>query len=1040
MLKLKQITKVYGDNNNRVQALRGLDVCFRANEFVAILGHSGCGKTTLLNIIGGLDQYTSGDLVIAGRSTKEFKDRDWDTYRNHSIGFVFQSYNLIPHQTVLSNVELALTLTGVSKAERRRRAKEALERVGLGDQMHKRPNQMSGGQMQRVAIARALVNDPEILLADEPTGALDSETSVQVMEILKEVARDRLVIMVTHNPELAEQYATRIVRLKDGRIIDDSSPYSEAEEANEHFVKNQKEKTKKPSMSMGTALGLSMNNLMTKKGRTILTAFAGAIGIIGIALILSLSNGIQTYINQVQEETLSSYPIEIEAETMDMSSLMSTLMGARTEETDRDTDGYIYANSVLFEMMNSVNSAEMQTNNLAAFRDYLEDADSDISQYTSGIQYSYDLDLQIFTEDPAGTIVKSDIQGLMEEAMGSIYGESASSTMSSYMQTMEGFGAMSLWEEMLPGENGQVVSDMLTEQYDLIYGQWPENYDEVVLVVSQNNELSDLMLYALGMKDQSDVQEIAEASMKHNEIEIRGAQSWTYEDICQKTFKVLLPAQCYEYDSASGSYTDLRESTAGLEYLYNSSDLGVTMKIVGIIRPNKDATSTMLSGAIGYTSLLTDHVLEQLEDEALIQTQQNNPETDVFTGLPFRTDDYQEPSDAEKREAILAYIDEQDTTQKAAMYLDIASQPSEDFLDQTVNEQMDGLTRADIEEMVLEQYAEEMGVDAETIQGYIAEMDDETLFSNVETALRQTVTEQYIESTKEQLSAMTNEQLAANLDLGNLSDADLEAIQSLSAIPQAQLAVMLQNGEITQEQFGLSQMPAEQLAMLQLSDGQYAYLYDAYMPATVSSSSYEDNLDLLGYVDKDTPSAIYIYASTFSDKDSIADCIASYNANADSEDDEITYTDYVAILMSSITTIINAISYVLIAFVAISLVVSSIMIAIITYISVLERTKEIGILRAVGASKGDISRVFNAETLIEGFVSGAMGIVVTLLLLIPINAIVQHLTGIENLRAILPWQAALILIAISMLLTFLAGLVPSKMAARKDPVEALRTE
>ena len=1040
MLKLKQITKVYGAGENQVQALRGLDICFRANEFVAILGHSGCGKTTLLNIIGGLDQYSSGDLLIAGRSTKEFRDRDWDAYRNHSIGFVFQSYNLIPHQTVLANVELALTLSGVSKAERHRRAKEALEQVGLGDQMHKRPNQMSGGQMQRVAIARALVNDPEILLADEPTGALDSETSIQVMEILKEVARDRLVIMVTHNPELAERYATRTVRLLDGRIVSDSNPYSEAEEALEQAEKAHTG-TKKPSMSMVTALGLSMNNLMTKKGRTILTAFAGAIGIIGIALILSLSNGIQTYINQVQEDTLSSYPIQIQAETTDMTAMMTTMMGAHDEALeDRADDGRIHGSTVLYDMMNSLTSAETQTNNLRAFRTYLQDPDSPIRAYSSAIQYTYDLNMEIYAQDPDGEIVKSDIMDLIEQSLSSIYGEGASGLSSAYMNNMMGFGSMKVWEEMLPGENGEAVSPLVQEQYDLVYGSWPERYDEVVLVVNGRNELPDLMLYALGLKEISGVDAIAEASLNQTEIPVEEDESWTYEELCGKTYKMLLPAACYEKDPATGAYTDLRSTEAGLEFLYNADNTGVTLKVVGIIRPNPDATATMLSGSMAYTSLLTDYVLEELESQPILAAQLADPDTDVITGLPFPTQDDPEPTDQEKRAAILEEIALQDTAGKAAMYLDVASRPTEEFLDATVSQQMEGLSRADIEAQVTQVYAQEMGVDEATVRDYIADMTDEDLFSRVEDAIRQQATEQYTASVREQLSAMTSEQLASNLDLGNLSDEDLNAILELQDLPGDTLAAMMQAGQITQEQLALAQLPAQQLASLQLSDSQYAYLYDHYMPPTHSDSTYEDNLELLGYVDKDTPTAISIYASTFADKDAIADCITTYNSAVDNPDDEITYTDYVALLMSSITTIINAISYVLIAFVAISLVVSSIMIAIITYISVLERTKEIGILRAVGASKGDISRVFNAETLIEGFVSGVMGIGVTLLLLLPINAIVQHLTGIESLSAILPWQAAVILIAISMVLTVVAGLVPSKLAAKKDPVEALRTE
>lgn len=993
MLRLSHITKTYGTGQNQVQALRGLDICFRSNEFVAILGHSGCGKTTLLNIIGGLDQYSGGDLLIAGRSTKEFRDRDWDSYRNHSIGFVFQSYNLIPHQSVLANVELALTLSGVSKTERRRRAKEALTQVGLGDQLHKRPSQMSGGQMQRVAIARALVNNPEILLADEPTGALDSETSIQVMDILKEVAKDRLVIMVTHNPELAQQYATRTVQLLDGRIIADSAPYAPEDEARERAdVQTHTGREKKPSMSMVTALSLSLNNLMTKKGRTVLTAFAGAIGIIGIALILSLSNGIQTYIDQVQEETLSSYPIEIESETVDMTAMMTSMMGAtQGQAEDRDVDGKVYSNTVMYDMMNSLNSATTQTNDLKSFKTYLAQEDNPLVSYTSAIQYSYDLSMDIYTQDPNGEIIQSDVLTMLQNALAGIYGEGANQLSSTVMNNMTSFSSMRLWEELLPGEDGQTTSSLMLEQYDLVYGSWPQSYDEVVLVVTEYNELPDLMLFALGLKDQKSMLELTEASLSQQTVEAEADQFWTYEELCQKTFKMLLPSQCYEYDAATGTYIDLRTTEAGLEYLYHSDSVGTTLKIVGIIRPNADATSTMLTGSVGYTSLLTDYVLESLEDQPILAAQLADPATDVISGLPFPTQDDVPPTEEEKQTAIADYIAQQDSTTKAAMYLDAASQPSEEFLSETVQAQMSSVTREDIEAQVTAQYAAEMGVDAQTVQDYIAQMSDEDLFAAMEQAIRQSVSEQYVQSVQEQLSGYSSEQLAAQLD----------------------------QGALTTEQ--------------------YIYLYDNYMPSTVSDSTYEDNLTLLGYVDKDSPSSIRIYAATFSDKDTIADLIADYNDTVN-EESEITYTDYVALLMSSVTSIINAISYVLIAFVAISLIVSSIMIAIITYISVLERTKEIGILRSVGASKGDISRVFNAETLIEGFVSGVMGIGVSLLLLLPINAIVRKLTNIQNLRAILPWQAAVVLVIISMILTFVAGLVPSRMAAKKDPVEALRSD
>ena len=991
MLELNQITKTYGQGGNQVEALRGLSIAFRENEFVAILGHSGCGKTTLLNIIGGLDQYTSGDLSIGGRSTKDFKDRDWDAYRNHSVGFVFQSYNLIPHQTVLANVELALTLSGVSRSERRRRAKAVLEQVGLDDQLYKRPNQMSGGQMQRVAIARALVNDPEILLADEPTGALDSETSVQIMELLKKVAQDRLVIMVTHNPELAQQYATRTVRLLDGKIVSDSDPYMPSAAAP---VKHQRQ-GRLPSMSLATALGLSLHNLLTKKGRTVLTALAGAIGIIGIALILSLSTGIQAYIDQVQEDTLSSYPIDIQAETVDMTAMMTSMMSVQDEETQQE-EGRVYANTVMYDMMNAMTSAGTETNDLKSLKAYLEQEDCPILPHVSALQYRYDLNLDIYTQDPSGAIVHSDVMDPIESSMESLYGSGASGLTSAYMGNLAGFGSMEVWEELLPGEDGQVVSDLLLEQYDLVYGQWPTAYDQVVLVINENNQLPDLMLYALGLKDQAQMAEITGAALNQETIETEGPSSWTYEELCGKTYKLLLPSACFEPDPVSGGYIDLRETETGLDYLYNNDDLGVMLQVVGIIRPNPDATATMLSGTMGYTSLLSDYVLRKLQEQPIVKAQLDDPAMDVFTGLPFATGQETEPTAEEKQSAFLTYLESCTQEEKAAMYLDAAAQPSEEFLAAAASQQMEGLTRADIEAAVTEQYAQEMGVDAQTVTDYIAEMDDAALFAQVEEAIQAQAAEQYAAAVRQQLGALPQNQLAQLMDAGGTPDSPL-------------------------------------------TSAQYVYLYDNYMPPTYSDATYEENLERLGYVDRETPSAIRIYAATFADKDAIADEIAAYNDSVP-EEQQITYTDYVALLMSSITTIIQAISYVLIAFVAISLVVSSIMIGIITYISVLERTKEIGILRSIGASKGDISQVFNAETLIEGFISGVMGIGVTLLLLLPINAIIHHLTGIESLNAQLPWRAALILVLISMALTLIAGLIPSRFAAKKDPVEALRTE
>ena len=995
MLKLRSIVKDYQAGDTTVHALRGVSLNFRESEFVAILGHSGCGKTTLLNIIGGLDHYTSGDLIIGGRSTKDFSDADWDSYRNHSVGFVFQSYNLIPHQTVLSNVELALTLSGVSKSERRERAVRALESVGLGDQLDKKPNQMSGGQMQRVAIARALVNDPDILLADEPTGALDSETSVQVMEILKEISKDRLIIMVTHNPELAETYASRIVRLKDGEIVDDSAPYEE-----DGTEQPRTGRSKKTSMRFTTALSLSRNNLMTKKGRTFLTAFAGSIGIIGIALILSLSNGIQTYIDRVQEDTLSSYPLTIEAESVDMSSMVTTLMGVHSPnkegEAQHERDA-VYSNNIMYDMMSSFASAETQTNNLKDFKTYLE-GDNELSQHISSISYDYDLGMSIYAKDTDGKVFKSDVTELLQTCMSELYG----GDYSSYFERFgSAYSAMETWEQMLPpqnGEDGELVGDLLHEQYDLIYGSWPQKYDEVVLIVNKDNEISDLVIYSLGLSAQDEVVSSMQHMLDGSAFDEKDIQSWNYEDLCDLRFKIILPAERYQYDSASGAYTDVSTSETGLDFLYNSDDVGTRVKIVGILRPNENAVSSMLSGAIGYTSALTDHLVEKAGKTEILQKQKEDPATDVILGLPFLTDDYA-VSDEQKRADVTEHLKTLSVTERAAAYTAMMSVPSEEYLAAIVEQQMGALDRAGIEQMVVSAYAQQMGVDEAAVKSYIAQMDDDTLFGYVEQSIREQVSGQYAAGVQARLANMTSDQLAMALDL------------ALAGSPTVK--------PLTQEQ--------------------YNWLYDNYMPATVSTGSYEDNLKLLGDVNLASPKTINIFASTFADKDAIADAIEQYN-NAVSEDDRIEYTDYVALLMSSITTIINAISYVLIAFVAISLIVSSIMIGIITYISVLERTKEIGILRAIGASKRDISRVFNAETLIEGFCSGVIGIGVTLLLLLPINLVVHHLTGIESLNAILPVAGGVALVVISMALTFLAGLIPSGIAARKDPVEALRTE
>ena len=993
MLKLTNIRKTYTVGDLSVDALRGVSLEFRDNEFVSILGPSGCGKTTTLNIIGGLDRYTSGDLIINGRSTREYTDSDWDTYRNHSVGFVFQSYNLIPHQTILANVELALTLSGVSKAERHRRAKEALEQVGLTDHMHKRPNQLSGGQKQRVAIARALINNPDILLADEPTGALDSETSVQVMDLLREVAKDRLVIMVTHNPELAQAYSTRIIQLKDGEVIADSNPYESQEDAPALTGKEAKA-GKKTSMSFPTALSLSLNNLMTKKGRTFLTAFAGSIGIIGIALILSLSSGINTYITKVQQDTLTSYPITIEAESVDMTSMLTSLMGVSDEEDSgapREEDR-VYVSNVMYDMMDSMMNAETVTNNLKAFKEYLEEGGGGITDLAQ-VYYGYDFKFDIYNKDPDGKVVKSDVMSAMETAMGSLYGGDYTDYFNSMGSMYESFD---VWQELLPGEDGQLVSSQVLDQHELLYGHWPEEYNQVILFVDDNNQVSDLMLYALGLVSVDEMNETLAALQAGEEVEVED-QSWSYEELCQTQFKLLLPYERYQYDANTNTYTDLSATQTGLEMLYNSNQTGITLQVVGVARSGSNGG--MMSGSLGYTNALTQYAIDHTADSQLVKDQLANPDTDVITNLPFRQEGDTEPTDQEKAQAIGEYLLTLDAQSQAEAYVDGMSQPSQQYVDDTVDAQMANITREDIEKMISQEYAAQMGVDAATLDEYIAGMSDEELFAQVEEAMAAQIKEQYAAAAKEQLSAL----------------------------PAAQLSAMLAQA--------VEQGPNDQGLSLE----QFVYLYDNYMPPTHSDSTYQDNLDLMGYIDLESPSSISLYADTFKEKDKIADLITAYNQQV-AEEDQISYTDYVALLMSSITDIISGVSYLLIGFVSISLVVSSIMIGIITYISVLERTKEIGILRAVGASKKDVSRVFNAETLIVGLGAGVLGIVVTLLLNIPINAAIHAVTGLTELSAALPPVGGAILVAISAILTILAGLIPARLAAKKDPVEALRSE
>lgn len=895
MLELNDIKKDYVSGSTTVSALKGINLRFRDCEFVSILGQSGCGKTTMLNIIGGLDKYTSGDLKINGVSTKNYKDRDWDFYRNNSIGFVFQSYNLIPHQTVLSNVELALTLSGVSKAERKKRAIEALEKVGLGEQIHKKPNQMSGGQMQRVAIARALVNNPDILLADEPTGALDTETSIQIMELLKEISKDRLIIMVTHNPELAKDYSTRIVRLLDGVITDDSDPYSledmeadiRAKEAAK--VKTSEKKIKKSgkkqktSMSFFTALSLSFNNLMTKKTRTILTAFAGSIGIIGIAMILSISNGIQLYIDRVQRDTLSSYPITLQAEAIDISSMVSSMTGNSDSEEHEDKSK-IYSNDIMGDMINTM-VKEVKSNNLSEFKKYIENGSSDIKSYVSDIQYSYDVPLNIYMKDTSNGVEQLN-PGTMFD---SIYGEgatSASSSMSSGMG-MGMFSNSSVWNQLLGNQQ------VLDEQYDVLAGHWPENFNEVVLVADKNNEVDDYTLYSLGLKDPEEVRTLFKKMMVGESYETKKDISYTFDEILDTEFKLVMPTDMYKYNDVTGTWDDYSKDD---KYMTNVVNNGTDIKVCGIIRPNDDAVSTSLSSGIGYTAKLTEYIIEEVKNSEIAKAQLADTSVDVFTGVPFDNDRNTE-------------------------------------------------------------------ITMDDVNAYMATLSPE------ESA---------------QMQAMTSG----------------------------------------------------------MSDDQILQLFSASLKARTTDATLDSNKSKLGITDLDTPSQIDIYATDFDSKEKVQNIIKDYNKlqqDDGKEENVINYTDYVGIMMSSVSTIINAISYVLIAFVAISLIVSSIMIGIITYISVLERTKEIGVLRSIGASKKDVSRIFNAETLIEGFVSGALGIVVTLLLCIPANTLIKHLTDISNV-AQLPVAGGVILIIISMFLTFIAGLIPAKLAAKKDPVVALRSE
>ena len=999
MLELYNIKKDYQAGDGKVEALKGIDLSFREKDFVAILGPSGCGKTTLLNIIGGLDHYSEGDLVIDGRSTKSFKDRDWDTYRNHSIGFVFQSYNLIPHQTVLSNVEMALTLSGVPKAERKKRARAALEEVGLGDQLKKKPGQMSGGQMQRVAIARALVNDPDIILADEPTGALDTATSVQIMDLMKKISEDHLVIMVTHNPELAEKYATRTIRMLDGEVLSDTRPLTGEEIAAERSLCEEKaeaeKKKKKPSMSFFTATMLSLNNLFTKKGRTLLTSFAGSIGIIGIALIYSVSYGMNTYINRVQEETLASYPITIESTYGDLTSLLTTANERGGEAVEKHENDAVYQKVAFYNMANLMNNIQITKNDLKSFKAYLEsetaNEDSKYAASISALKYTYGADMLIYTKNSEGTIVRSESAEMLLEVISRFWGTDMSAASSgggsAMMSLFTSNSTSSMWEELLSGMDGETVSSVVKQQYELAYGTWPENFDEAVLVLDERNELSDISLYALGLKTKAEVDEAISKAVSGEELDVV-QKTWTYEEICEREYRLILNADCYAADeNNAGAFKDVRETDAGLRYLYNN---GVPIKIVGIIRPSADAISPMIRGTVAYTYKLTEYISGKSEESAAAKAQLADPETDVFTGLPFKSST-EGMDEAAKARAFRDYVGGLEQTEKAALYVKIMTQPTEEQIRQTVTQLMNEMSVADMRNMLISGITESTGMSEKEVSGYLSSMSDDELKELFSQLAAERVKAQYAEQIAQSLEAMTEAQLAGAFDM---------------------------------------MLPS-------VSDETAALLFETALE--YSDSDLEANLKKLGVIDLDDPASISIFTSTFANKDKVKDMIAEYNATKD-EYSQIGYSDIVGMLMNSITTIINGITYVLIAFVAISLVVSSIMIGVITLISVQERTKEIGILRALGASKRDVSSMFNAETVLIGFAAGMVGVVLSWILTIPINAIIHALTKINTLSAILPVSAAAVLVLVSIILTLIAGIIPSGSAARKDPVEALRTE
>ena len=1051
MLELKNIRKIYETGDTTLAALDGVSLCFRENEFVSILGPSGCGKTTLLNIVGGLDRYSEGDLVINGRSTKLFKDKDWDAYRNHSIGFVFQSYNLIPHQTVLANVELALTLSGVSKSERRAKATEALKKVGLGDQLHKKPNQMSGGQMQRVAIARALVNNPDILLADEPTGALDTQTSVQIMDLLKEVANDRLVIMVTHNPELAEQYSTRIVRFSDGKVVGDTNPITDEEYVS--FVakdeaaiieakkdkKLEKARSKKKSMSFGTAIALSFKNLLTKKGRTILTSFAGSIGIIGIALILALSNGINLFITQVQEDTLSTYPLSIQQETSDTSAMLSAMTNVEeSDKADRDPNK-IYVDDSMGNMINAMLST--RPNNLEKFKGYIdENYDEKLAPYVSDIQYTYDLKLQTYSIIPVLNDDGVEENRVTKLGLGSML-DNMGESFSGMSSLISASGMLDVMSEMIDNQ------ELLDQQYELVTGNWPKEENEIVLVVSKDNQLSRMTLYMLGLLDQDDLEGLMKELMENKEVNTEPVEPYTFEELMGTNIVLVNTPDLYTTKSATykidGSDKEYPIWVENPDYTMGDiekvlEEKGIKLKIAGIIRPRVDATASSISTPLAYTSKLTDKMLKMTSESEIIKQQKETPDYNVLTGLKFERTHY-------TPENINELIDKVDnsTMQQFYGYMTQMILSNPEFSDR-INVTKDSFAQMFFL-MPVEKQAEIMSAILATDgvkNAPAAMMPQLDLFNIVSMAApdkKVTVTKDNIVTLLPVLEpaqiyvALTGVQKSEQMPFAVAGLVSLAGDEAMSKI-YTDMTESIKTMTITEDIF------VALLSTMKENDKDFIMLEETlYEMATDVDATYDNTMEKLGYAYEASPASINFYAKDFASKEQIEQFISDYNDTVEDED-TIEYTDLVGALMSSVTIIIDVISYVLIAFVSISLVVSSIMIGIITNISVLERTKEIGILRAIGASKKDVSRVFNAETFIIGLIAGLLGILITLLLCIPANAIIYALTGFANVKAVLPPVAAIILVLISMGLTMLAGIIPARSASKKDPVVALRTE